>query len=70
MLSYPFLAGMSPDQEKGTEATDAAAFQSLLNKAHGQRKGEVPVYRIVLTGGPCGGKSTALAHISDRYAAV
>lgn len=25
-----------------------------------------PVYRIVLTGGPCGGKSTAVATISDR----
>jgi predicted ATPase/CYTH domain-containing protein len=28
--------------------------------------GDPPIYRIVLTGGPCGGKSTALAHISDR----
>lgn len=27
---------------------------------------EAPVYRIVLTGGPCGGKSTAMSHISDR----
>jgi CYTH domain-containing protein/predicted ATPase len=25
-----------------------------------------PIYRIVLTGGPCGGKSTALAAITDR----
>ncbi len=25
-----------------------------------------PLYRIVLTGGPCGGKSTALAHITER----
>ena len=28
--------------------------------------GAAPIHRIVLTGGPCGGKSTALAHISDR----
>lgn len=27
---------------------------------------EVPIYRIVLTGGPCGGKSTAVATISNR----
>lgn len=32
-----------------------------------QREGNtIPVYRIVLTGGPCGGKSTAVASISDR----
>ena len=27
---------------------------------------KAPIYRIVLTGGPCGGKSTSLAHISQR----
>jgi CYTH domain-containing protein/predicted ATPase len=27
---------------------------------------QAAVYRIVLTGGPCGGKSTALAHITER----
>jgi CYTH domain-containing protein/predicted ATPase len=27
---------------------------------------KAPVYRIVLTGGPCGGKSTSLASITDR----
>eukprot|EP01122_Echinamoeba_exundans_P015104 TRINITY_DN7035_c0_g1_i1.p1 TRINITY_DN7035_c0_g1~~TRINITY_DN7035_c0_g1_i1.p1 ORF type:complete len:509 (+),score=110.40 TRINITY_DN7035_c0_g1_i1:37-1563(+) len=70
LASLPVSTGMSPDQEKDKQATDAAAFQSLLNKAHGQRKGEVPVYRIVLTGGPCGGKSTALAHISDRLSSL
>lgn len=31
---------------------------------------EEPVYRIVLTGGPCGGKSTAMSHISDRLTAL
>src|SRR5262245_56015587 len=25
-----------------------------------------PIHRIVLTGGPCGGKTTALAHIAER----
>jgi CYTH domain-containing protein/predicted ATPase len=29
-----------------------------------------PVHRIVLTGGPCGGKSTTLARISDRLSAL
>ena len=28
------------------------------------------IYRIVLTGGPCGGKSTALAHIAERMQAL
>jgi CYTH domain-containing protein len=27
---------------------------------------EVPVYRIVFTGGPCGGKSTSLSTVTDR----
>lgn len=31
---------------------------------------EEPVYRIVLTGGPCGGKSTAMSHITDRLTAL
>eukprot|EP01125_Pyxidicula_operculata_P022511 TRINITY_DN923_c0_g1_i2.p1 TRINITY_DN923_c0_g1~~TRINITY_DN923_c0_g1_i2.p1 ORF type:complete len:418 (+),score=81.22 TRINITY_DN923_c0_g1_i2:496-1749(+) len=32
-----------------------------------QKEGNLtPVYRIVLTGGPCGGKSTAMATISNR----
>lgn len=26
-----------------------------------------PLHRIVLTGGPCGGKTTALSHITDRF---
>jgi len=29
-----------------------------------------PVYKIVLTGGPCGGKTTALARVSRRFIAV
>ncbi|MBV7332387.1 AAA family ATPase [Chloroflexi bacterium TSY] len=29
-----------------------------------------PVYRIVLTGGPCGGKTTALSHLSERISAL
>jgi CYTH domain-containing protein/thymidylate kinase len=29
-----------------------------------------PIYRIVLTGGPCGGKSTALSAIADRLQAL
>lgn len=31
-----------------------------------EHRHEAPVYRIVLTGGPCGGKSTAMSHLSDR----
>jgi CYTH domain-containing protein/predicted ATPase len=27
----------------------------------------IPLHRIVLTGGPCGGKTTALSHITDRF---
>lgn len=33
------------------------------------RKEEAPVYRIVLTGGPCGGKSSALSHLTENFAA-
>jgi len=34
--------------------------------AHQKDGKTTPVYRIVLTGGPCGGKSTAMATISNR----
>jgi CYTH domain-containing protein/predicted ATPase len=27
---------------------------------------DIPLHRVVLTGGPCGGKTTALAHIAER----
>ncbi|MBU52579.1 MAG: AAA family ATPase [Deltaproteobacteria bacterium] len=29
-----------------------------------------PIYRIVLTGGPCGGKTTSLSHITERLESV
>jgi thymidylate kinase len=32
--------------------------------------GTAPIYRIVLTGGPCGGKSTSLSAIADRLQAL
>lgn len=70
LAALPVSANTSSDQESPIQATDAASFQSLLNKAHGQKKNQVPVYRIVLTGGPCGGKSTALTHISDRLSSL
>jgi predicted ATPase len=40
--------------EKSTEA-----FRNL------EKSSEVPFYRVVLTGGPCGGKTTALARVSS-----
>lgn len=33
-------------------------------------KNEPKLYRIVLTGSPCSGKSTALAHIKDRFSSL
>jgi predicted ATPase len=40
-------------------ATPTEASRNLENSS------EVPFYRIVLTGGPCGGKTTALARVSS-----
>jgi predicted ATPase/CYTH domain-containing protein len=43
----------------GTSRTNPAKGAKRVNQ-------QAAVYRIVLTGGPCGGKSTALAHITER----
>eukprot|EP01120_Amphizonella_sp_Union-15-10_P015660 TRINITY_DN8094_c0_g1_i4.p1 TRINITY_DN8094_c0_g1~~TRINITY_DN8094_c0_g1_i4.p1 ORF type:complete len:462 (-),score=87.80 TRINITY_DN8094_c0_g1_i4:63-1448(-) len=40
--------------------------KNFLKHYHGQ----APIYRIVLTGGPCGGKSTALAQIHRHLSAL
>eukprot|EP01062_Namystynia_karyoxenos_P058638 TRINITY_DN50159_c0_g1_i1.p1 TRINITY_DN50159_c0_g1~~TRINITY_DN50159_c0_g1_i1.p1 ORF type:complete len:520 (+),score=193.58 TRINITY_DN50159_c0_g1_i1:151-1560(+) len=37
-----------------------------LSDGDGQGEGQVPIWRIVLTGGPCGGKTTALSTIAER----
>jgi CYTH domain-containing protein/predicted ATPase len=43
------------------------ALRSLQFTALASRMGEnAPVYRLVLTGGPCGGKTTALSRIAER----
>lgn len=67
--SVPLSGNISPSDDSHN-SHDAEHLRSLLTKAHGQRPDEVPVYRIVLTGGPCGGKSTALTHISDRLSSL
>lgn len=49
------------------EASDLKAQKEIQADMKADTKsGVTPVYRIVLTGGPCGGKSTAMAMISDR----
>jgi len=54
-------------QRKRTGSPSTLTSIPTLNFAPG---GDSPIYRIVLTGGPCGGKSTAMAHISDRLASL
>jgi len=56
------LADTSPYNEE-----QVATQKKLQAEMHGQK---APIYRIVLTGGPCGGKSTAMAMISDRLLAL
>lgn len=47
-------------------------YDALMDSIHQEQDitTEHPIYRIVLTGGPCAGKSTAMAHISDRLQAL
>lgn len=51
-----------------------AEIEELIDSIHNNNKSieneQQPIYRIVLTGGPCAGKSTAMAHISDRLQAL
>jgi len=50
-------------QQSNWGDTVVAEHKKLQAEMHGKK---APIYRIVLTGGPCGGKSTAMATISDR----
>lgn len=52
------------EEKKNKHDPDAKMIQEL-RKTEDQSK-PPPIYRVVLTGGPCGGKSTSLSHISDR----
>jgi predicted ATPase len=40
------------------------------DKTKEEFKRTAPIFRVVLTGGPCGGKSTAMAQISDRLSSL
>jgi len=50
--------------EDPASRTDDGLREAVLKL---NRKGDqAPIYRVVLTGGPCGGKSTSLSLLSDR----
>jgi len=55
---------------RGTAARDATSelAEKVAGKViqDGPHKGEPYVYRIVLTGGPCGGKSSSLNHFTKK----
>ena len=43
---------------------DTLSTQSVLENLRDEQR-DVPFYKFVLTGGPCGGKTTALARVSS-----
>jgi len=56
---FPAFSSSSGDNDE--------KLKQMLKKSNKKNdEGKAPIYRIVLTGGPCGGKSTALSLISDR----
>lgn len=55
---------------KQTEYTTVAEKMERDQRNSTDKKHEEPVYRIVLTGGPCGGKSSSMTHVSDRLTAL
>ena len=64
LMGIPSLSSRRLRSNSGTD-------QQSLTDLHGLSQAEVnsiappsPVYKIVLTGGPCGGKTTSLARVS------
>lgn len=53
----------------GAAATNPAETGSAVNARMRTKSGH-PVYLMVLTGGPCGGKSTSLSHLNERLTAL
>ena len=49
----------------GSNQVQVRAFseEDIYHRDHKNDEKEVPIYRICITGGPCGGKTTALAKI-------
>ena len=45
-------------------------IEEKARRSRGDNEDELPIFKIVLTGGPCGGKSTAMAAISERLNAL
>mmetsp|Transcript_41743 Transcript_41743/g.69538 ORF Transcript_41743/g.69538 Transcript_41743/m.69538 type:complete len:470 (-) Transcript_41743:304-1713(-) len=55
--------------EAKTEATPSEEIPAN-NKTQVWAEGQAPLFRIVLTGGPCAGKTTALAMVQERMRAA
>eukprot|EP01114_Cavostelium_apophysatum_P022054 TRINITY_DN7854_c0_g1_i1.p2 TRINITY_DN7854_c0_g1~~TRINITY_DN7854_c0_g1_i1.p2 ORF type:complete len:499 (-),score=97.37 TRINITY_DN7854_c0_g1_i1:1555-3051(-) len=73
LLAVPTAVALAYQYSKDEEVAFAAEVvdeerlrQVLRQNNQSDKEGRAPIYRIVLTGGPCGGKSTALSLISDR----
>jgi thymidylate kinase len=64
IFGYRSMIHAETDAEESAIKTQKQLQQEML--AHQKDGKKTPVYRIVLTGGPCGGKSTAMAMISNR----
>jgi hypothetical protein len=63
-----FAASMVLQQQEKqeTQEEDVIVSSPLAGEYLKTDDGEVPIYRIVLTGGPCGGKSSAMTKLSER----
>jgi putative protein kinase ArgK-like GTPase of G3E family len=46
------------------EGNDMRMMDQVLNHVNALSDSKHPIYRVCLTGGPCAGKTTALAHLS------
>lgn len=62
---------LAPESEEKLLAALREAQPKTLETSDGQQDIEASnVWRIVLTGGPCGGKSTAMHHLQERLTAL
>lgn len=60
------------DRGRAVAGSSSALSQNAIGKVvtEGKHAGEPYVYRVVLTGGPCGGKSSSLEHFTKKLTAL
>eukprot|EP01117_Protostelium_nocturnum_P003664 TRINITY_DN1494_c0_g1_i2.p1 TRINITY_DN1494_c0_g1~~TRINITY_DN1494_c0_g1_i2.p1 ORF type:complete len:459 (-),score=95.58 TRINITY_DN1494_c0_g1_i2:442-1818(-) len=54
------------ESEEEREKNELKRLREAVQKSNQEGSSNPPIYRIVLTGGPCGGKSTSLSLLADR----